>query len=78
MLFRSEKGLVTRNVSAKTHIYTPTLKKEKAQEQFIGKMIQTLFNGSTSQLVLQALGRQKPSESDLAEIKSMIQKLERK
>jgi hypothetical protein len=41
-------------------------------------MIQTLFSGSTSQLVLQALGRQKPSDSDLAEIKSMIQKLERK
>ncbi len=78
MQIMNEKGLVTRNVSAKTHIYTPTLKKEKAQEQFVGKMIQTLFNGSTSQLVLQALGRQKPSESDLAEIKSLIQKLENK
>jgi predicted transcriptional regulator len=78
MQIMNEKGLVIRNVSSKTHIYTPTLTKEKAQEQFVGKMIQTLFSGSTSQLVLQALGRQKPSDSDLAEIKSMIQKLERK
>jgi predicted transcriptional regulator len=78
MQIMNEKGLVTRNISSKTHIYTPTLKREKAQEQFVGKLIQTLFSGSTSQLVLQALGRQKPSDNDLAEIKSMIQKLERK
>jgi predicted transcriptional regulator len=78
MQIMNEKGLVTRNVSAKTHIYTPTLKREKAQEQFVGKIIQTLFCGSTSQLVMQALGKHKPSDSDLAEIKSMIQKLERK
>ena len=78
MQIMNEKGLVTRNVRSKTHIYTPSLKREKAQEQFVGKIIQTLFSGSTSQLVLQALGRQKPSDSDLADIKSMIQKLERK
>ncbi|MEI6151811.1 MAG: BlaI/MecI/CopY family transcriptional regulator [Chitinophagia bacterium] len=78
MQIMNEKGLVTRNVSSKTHIYTPSLIREKAQEHFVGKMIQTLFSGSTSQLVMQALGRQKPSDSDLAEIKSMIQKLERK
>jgi predicted transcriptional regulator len=78
MQIMNEKGLVTRNVSSKTHIYTPTLQREKAQEQFVGKMIQTLFSGSTSQLVMQALGKHKTSDSDLAEIKSMIQKLERK
>jgi hypothetical protein len=78
MQIMNEKGLVTRNVTSKTHIYTPTLKREKAQEQFVGKIIQTLFSGSTSQLVLQALGKHKPTDSDLAEIKSMIQKLERK
>ena len=78
MQIMNEKGLVTRNETAKTHIYIPSLQKEKAQEQFLGKMIQTLFSGSTSQLVMQALGKHKPSDSDLAEIKSMIQKLERK
>ena len=78
MQIMNEKGLVSRNVSSKTHIYTPTLKREKAQEHFVGKIIQTLFSGSTSQLVMQALGKHKPSDSDLAEIKFMIQKLERK
>ena len=68
MQIMNEKGLVTRNVSSKTHIYTPTLKREKAQEQFVGKMIQTLFSGSTSQLVMQALGKHKPSDLSLIHI----------
>jgi predicted transcriptional regulator len=41
MQIMNEKGLVTRNETAKTHIYIPSLQKEKAQEQFLGKMIQS-------------------------------------
>jgi BlaI family penicillinase repressor len=78
MQIMHEKGLVSRNESAKTHIYTPNFAKEKAQEQYIGKMIKTLFSGSTSQLVLQALGNHHPSHNDLKEIKSLIEKLENK
>ena len=78
MQIMNEKGLVTRNESAKTHIYTPTLVREKAQEQFVGKLIQTLFSGSTSKLVLQALGNHKPTDQDLVEIKSLIEKLQSK
>ena len=34
-----EKGLVTRDDSAKAHIYKPNVSKEKTQSQFVGKMI---------------------------------------
>jgi predicted transcriptional regulator len=76
MQIMHEKGLVTRNESSKTHIYTPTFAKEQAQDQYLGKMIRTLFSGSTSQLVMQALGNHQPSQSDLEEIKILIQQLE--
>ncbi|MEI6189683.1 MAG: BlaI/MecI/CopY family transcriptional regulator [Chitinophagia bacterium] len=78
MQIMNEKGLVTRNVLSKTHIYTPTLQKEIAQEQYLNKIIQTLFSGSTSQLVLQALGKHHPTTSDLDEIKNMINALQNK
>lgn len=78
MQIMHEKGLVTRDESSKTHIYTPAFAREAAQEQYISKMIKTLFSGSSSQLVLQALGNHQPSEQDLAEIKSLIEQLERK
>ncbi len=78
MQIMHEKGLVTRNETAKTHIYTPVFVKEKAQEQYVGKMIKTLFSGSTSQLVLQALGKHKPTSQDLIDIKKLIEELESK
>jgi predicted transcriptional regulator len=78
MQIMHEKGLVTRNETSKTHIYTPNLSKDKAQEQYMTKMIKTLFSGSTSQLVLQALGKHKPTSQDLKEIKNLIEQLERK
>lgn len=78
MQIMNEKGLVTRNESSKTHIYIPVLQREHAQDHYLSKMIQTLFSGSTSELVLQALGKHKPTHEDLAAIKAMIQQLESK
>ncbi len=78
MQIMHEKGLVTRDASSKTHIYTPSFGKEAAQEQYLGKMIKTLFSGSTSALVLQALGNYQTSEADLDAIKELIASLENK
>jgi predicted transcriptional regulator len=78
MQIMHEKGLVSRDESSKTHIYIPSFDKEKAQEQYVGKMIKTLFSGSTSQLVMQALGNHKASQEDLTEIKQLIATLEKK
>ena len=73
-----EKGLVSRNVDSKTHIYKAELDKEKAQEHYLGKMIKTLFSGNSTKLVLQALGNHNPSHKELLEIKELIEKLENK
>jgi BlaI family penicillinase repressor len=78
MQIMHEKGLVSRDESSKTHIYIPCFEKEKAQEQYVGKIIKTLFSGSTSQLVMQALGNHKASQEDLTEIKQLIATLENK
>ena len=51
-----EKGLVSRDDSKKTHIYKAAISQEKTQSQFLNKMIDTLFAGSSANLVLQALG----------------------
>ena len=78
MQIMHEKALVSRNVESKTHIYKAEIDKEKAQDHYLGKMIKTLFSGSSSQLVLQALGNHNPSQQDLLEIKELIEKLEQK
>jgi len=70
-----EKGLVTRNSSSKTHIYQPAVSKENTQNLFLNKMIDSLFSGSSAQLVMQALGNHKASKEELEEIKNYLNNL---
>lgn len=72
-----EKGLVTRDDSNKTHIYQPAVTRQKTQKQLLDKMINTLFSGSSTQLVLQALGNQKASKDELEEIQKYLDNLKK-
>ncbi|MEX6687426.1 BlaI/MecI/CopY family transcriptional regulator [Danxiaibacter flavus] len=70
-----EKGLVTRDDSSKTHIYEPLISKESTQKQLVGKMVTSLFGGSTSSLVMQALGSGATSKEELEEIQKILDNL---
>ena len=75
MQIMHEKGMVKRDESNKTHKYVPLISREKTQKQFVGKMIDTLFQGSSSHLVMQALGNHKASKEELDEIQKLIDNL---
>jgi predicted transcriptional regulator len=77
MQIMHEKGIVKRDDSIKTHIYQATVSKEKTQKHLVGKMIDTLFGGSTTQLVIQALGNHKASPDELEKIQKMIDDLKK-
>lgn len=72
-----EKGLVSRDDTSKTHIYTATVSREKTQNQFLGKMIHNLFGGSSTQLVMQALGNHSPNKDELDEIQALLDNLKK-
>jgi BlaI family transcriptional regulator, penicillinase repressor len=63
MQIMHEKGLVKRDDSMRTHIYQPAVNKERTQKHLLSKMIDTLFGGSPTQLVIQALGDDKHTAS---------------
>lgn len=73
-----EKGLLTRDTSSKTHVYSPAVSQEKTQRVLLDKMIDTVFNGSASQLVLQALGHHKSSKEELKKIKEYLDEIEKR
>lgn len=77
MQIMHEKGLVRRDDSVKTHIYQPAVSREKTQKHLLGKMINTVFGGSTTQLVMQALGNHKASPDELEEIQQLIENLKK-
>jgi BlaI family penicillinase repressor len=77
MQIMHEKGLVKRDDSVKTHIYQAAVSKEKTQKHLLGKMIDTLFGGSPTQLVMQALGNHKASDAELEEIQKLLDNLKK-
>nr|WP_286746709.1 MULTISPECIES: BlaI/MecI/CopY family transcriptional regulator [Roseivirga] len=76
MQIMTQKGLVERDESSRSHIYSARIKAEDIQEQMLDKLLNTAFGGSASKLVLSALGSGKASARELEEIKALIQKLE--
>lgn len=77
MQIMNEKGLVKRDASVKTHIYQAAVSKEKTQKHLLGKMIDGLFGGSSTQLVIQALGNHNASQEELDEIQHLLNDLKR-
>lgn len=71
-----EKGILSRTKSGKTHIYQANISREDTQKQLIDKLLDTAFQGSAMNLVMQALGNSKSSKKELDEIRDYLDKLE--
>nr|WKN35014.1 BlaI/MecI/CopY family transcriptional regulator [Tunicatimonas sp. TK19036] len=77
MQIMHEKGLLSRELSGKSHIYRPGIKKEQVQEKFLDKVMQSVYKGSAFKLVMNALGNYKTSPDELEQIKKFIQSKEK-
>ena len=77
MQIMHEKGIVKRDDSVRTHVYQSAVNKENTQKHLLNKMIDNLFGGSTTQLVLQALGENKATPEEIEKIQSLLNNLKR-
>ncbi len=72
------KGLVERDDSQRAHVYSPAMSKDFTQNQFVTDLVQRVFDGSPSDLVLHALGNSEAaSQEELTRIRALIEQLER-
>ena len=78
MQIMHEKGLVSRDTSAKTHIYKAIINQEKTQQHLVNRMIDNVFNGSAARLVMQALGNHSASKEEIDSIKEYLDQLSKK
>lgn len=77
MQIMHEKGLLKRDERAKSHVYTANVSQDKTQKQLVKRMIDNVFNGSATQLVMQALGNHKASSEELQEIRKYLEQMEK-
>lgn len=76
MQIMTEKGLVERDESERTHVYQARLTQEQTQQQLVGDLLEKAFGGSASQLVMQALAAKPASADELARIRRLLDELE--
>ena len=72
------KGLVERDDSQRAHVYRPSRSREFTRSQFVTDLVERVFDGSPSQLVLHALGDSRAaSPEELSKIRAMIEELQK-
>lgn len=72
----TEKGLVKRDESDRSHIYQPAFSEQQVQRQLVGHLVDRAFGGSAQKLVMQALSAKKASPAELAEIRKLLDEME--
>jgi len=68
----TEKGLVLRDVSERTHVYRARLSTEQTQRQLVRDLLERAFDGSAAQLVMQALATRPASPEEVDEIRRLL------
>ena len=72
MQIMAGKGLVGRDASAKTHVYTALVSRDRVQRQLLSDLVDRAFGGSAAALVMQALSLEGAPADEIAEIERQI------
>jgi len=71
----AEKGLVTRDESARSHIYAPAVTEATTQRRLVSDLLDRAFEGSAMGLVMQALAARPASPEELRQIRALIDEM---
>jgi BlaI family transcriptional regulator, penicillinase repressor len=70
------KGLVVRDESERAHLFRAAIDKSQVQTNLLNDLVQRAFEGSTSKLVLQALGQPRIDREEIEAIRSLLKDIE--
>ena len=72
-----DKGLLTRDIVERSHIYSAAVAQNDTQSQLLREFVDATFKGDSVSLVMRALGEGSTSPEDLAQIKALIADIEK-
>ncbi|HKA22834.1 MAG TPA: BlaI/MecI/CopY family transcriptional regulator [Blastocatellia bacterium] len=74
----TEKGLVRRNEQQRAHVYEAELAQHQTQRQLVSDLLNRVFDGSASNLLMHALNSKKvTSHEELSQIRDILDEFER-
>jgi BlaI family transcriptional regulator, penicillinase repressor len=68
----TDKGLVTRDERARTHVYRAAVSEAATQGRLVSDLVDRAFGGSSMALVLQALSTTPASRDELEQIRRLL------
>jgi predicted transcriptional regulator len=71
------KGTVRRNENQRAHVYQARQPAEQTKRQLAGDVLQRVFEGSASQLMMHALAGRRASREEVEELRRLIDEYER-
>jgi len=78
MQIMTAKGTVRRNEEQRAHVYEAVHPAEKTKRQLATDVLQRVFEGSASELMMHALSGGKGSKQEIEELRRMLDEYERK
>jgi BlaI family penicillinase repressor len=71
------KGLVRRNETERAHVYVAGVPATQTKRQLAGDMLQRVFEGSASDLMMHALAGKRASRQEIDELRRLLDEYER-
>jgi len=78
MRLMTDKGLLVRSERFRSHVYEPAAPKNEMQQRIAGDLLKRVFGGSTKGLIMSALGAKPTTSEERAEIRRMLDELDKK
>lgn len=78
MQIMTAKGTVRRNEEQRAHVYEAVEPAEKTKQQLALDVLQRVFDGSASDLMMHALAGRKASKEEIEEMRRLLSEYERK
>lgn len=74
----TQKGLVKRDESQRSHVYRAAAGEEQTQKRLVGDLLDRAFGGSAPEMVMRALSVKPASAEELAKIRALLDEAEAK
>jgi len=78
MQVMKEKGMLDRDESSMKHVYSAIVEENKVKGTMLGRFMDTMYNGSPSDLMVALLGNDRTSTEELQKIKALLKKMDDK
>jgi BlaI family penicillinase repressor len=72
------KGTVRRNEDQRAHVYEACIPATETKRQLVGDVLQRVFEGSASELMIHALEGRRTSKQELEELRRLLDEYERR